>query len=355
MKRIFPAGLTCVTAIVALSLLSCASTGKKVSASVGAGAPKWIELPGAVYAYTDYIAQVGNASDKDSAELAAVQKIAALFGQDITSAGSASKRMEQAQKDGEVATVVSSSDLNQKIQQTVRQDNLIGIKIAETWLDSGRNTWYALAVLNRAEAAQIYTTMIDKNNATIKKLCATLKPVTIYTYANISFAKDIAEQNKRYINHLFVIMPETGRQKAAESITPEELSLQAHKLATEIPVYVQIENDRNKRIATAFEKTLSELGFNSTAGRNAPYTLTGSLYLAETTSAKKDVYYSEYLVQCNVRDISSQQNVCTWSLSGRDGSKTPENAENRALTSAARKIEEQFEVALLQSIKNLPQ
>ncbi len=355
MKRFLPVCFTCVTAVFVLSFFACATTGKNVSASVGASAPKWIELPSAVYAYSDYIAQVGTAVDKDSAELAAVQKIAALFGQTIVSGGTASKRMEQAQKNGEVATVTSSSDLNQKIRQSVQQENLIGIRIAETWFDTAHNTWYALAVLNREETAHIYVTMVDKNNAAIKKLCATLRPATIYTYANITFAKDIAEQNKGYLDRLFVIQPETGRKKAEETRTPEELTLQAHKLATEIPVYVQIENDKDKRIATAFEKTLSELGFNSTVAKDAPYTLTGSLLLTHTAPAAKDVFYAEYLVQCNVREVSSKQNVCTWSLSGRDGSKASENAENRALATAARKIEEQFAAALQQSVKNLPQ
>ena len=355
MKGIFPVSFTCLTAVFALFLLACASTGKNVSASVSSAAPKWIEIPGAVYAYTDYIAQVGTARDKDSAELGAVQKIAALFGQTLVSGGTASKRMEQAQKNGEVATVTSSSDLNQKIQQTVQQENLIGIKIAETWFDSVRNTWYALAVLNRSEAAQIYVTMLDKNNATIKKLCASLYPATIYTYANISFAKDISEQNRGYLERLYVIQPETGRKKAAETITPEELTVQAHKLAGEIPLFVQIENDRDRRIATAFEKTLSEQGFNSTAAKSAPYMLTGSLLLTHTAPAAKDVFYAEYLIQCNVREVASGRNVCTWSLSGRDGSKSSENAENRALITAARKIGEQFAAAFQQSIKNLPQ
>ena len=356
MKRFFPICFTCLTAIVTLSLAACASTGKNaVSASVGTFAPKWIELPSAVYAYSEYIAQVGSAADKESAELAAVQKIAALFGQNVQSASTASKRMEQAKKNGEVATLTSSSGLNQKIQRNIKQENLIGIKIAEVWQDAPHNTWYALAVLNRAETAQIYTSMLDKNNATIKKLCAQLTPATIYTYANISFAVDIAEQNKGYVERLFVIQPEVGQQKAAETITPEELKLKAHKIATKIPVHVYIENDKDKRIATAFEKTLSDMGFNSTTSKTAPYILTGSLLMTHTAPTAKDVFYTEYLVQCNVRDMESQQNVCTWSLTGRDGSKTAANAENRALITAARKIEEQFAVALDQSVKNLPQ
>ena len=355
MKRFVPLN-TAILIALSFVAVACASTGKHaVSASVANNAPKWIEMPAAVYPLDAYIAQVGSAGDKESAELAAVQKVAALFGQTIDSKSTASKRMEQAQKSGEVSTLESSSDLNQKIQRTVRQENLIGIKIAETWLDAAHGTWYALAVLNRAETAQIYCTMLDKNNATVKKLCAKLYPATIYSYANICFAVDIAELNKGMVERLFVISPQIGQQKAAETETPEELKGKAHKLATEIPVHVQIENDRNTRIATAFEKTLSSLGFNSTAAKNAPYTLVGSLLLNETASAVKDVFYTEYIIQCNLRDVSTQQNVCTWSLSGRDGSKTAANAENRALVSAARKIEEQFAAALDQSVKNLPQ
>lgn len=355
MKRFFPVGITAIV-VLSFSIVSCVSTGKNaVSASVGADAPKWIEIPAAIYPNNTYIAQVGSAEDKESAELAAVQKIAALFGQNIQSASTASQRMEQAQKSGEVATLETASGLNQKIQRTIQQENLIGIKIAETWKDTIHNTWYALAVLNREETAQIYCSMLDKNNATIKNLCSKLKPATMYAYANMCFAIDIAEINKGYIERLFVIDSETGQKKAAETITPEALKIKAQELATEIPVYVKIENDKDKRITTAFEKSLSQLGFNSTAAKNASYTLTGSLLLNTTAPAAKDVFYSEFLVQCNLRDVVSQQNMCTWSLSGRNGSKTAENAENRTLTGVARKIEEIFAQELKNSLGKLPQ
>ena len=130
--------------------------------------PTWVSVPKKVYNPEKYLSYVGKAKDKSQAELLAVEGIASVFEQDVASASVSSSRMEQASNEGKVA-IAKSQNFNSKIMRKVDVDSLVGIEIKEYWTDAEKNI-YVIAVLDKPKTSLLYSNMIEKNNAEIKKL-----------------------------------------------------------------------------------------------------------------------------------------------------------------------------------------
>ena len=92
--------------------------------------PEWITVPSSVYPSNLYFNGTGNGESREVAELEAVKNLSSVFGQTVKSNNVASKKMEQALSDGQIA-FSSSGNLQQNITSQIEAENLIGIEIAE--------------------------------------------------------------------------------------------------------------------------------------------------------------------------------------------------------------------------------
>ncbi len=128
------------------------------------------------YPSKTHFSAVGEGTSKDAAELKAVQGIAAIFGQDVTSV--------------------------------------------------------ALAVLDKAKATAMYTTMLSKNYREISALIdeASAKGASFDAFACLDFAVEIAKKNGGYLTRLTVINAEAA--KAAEN--PALSAVEVHKMQTPV-------------------------------------------------------------------------------------------------------------------------
>jgi hypothetical protein len=131
--------------------------------------PEWVTMPSSSYPADTYFSAAGEGTDRESAELKAVQSIASLFGQNIASVSTAKMLMEKTEKDEE-STSSQSKSVSQDILQNVNQDDVIGVAIKEYWFGSVHTAWYALAVLDKPKTASLYYSMIKKNNSQIESL-----------------------------------------------------------------------------------------------------------------------------------------------------------------------------------------
>ena len=66
-----------------------------------------------------------------------------------------------------ISTIIEEQNLNQHILVNVDQRNLIGIEIKECFLDEKKDTWYALAILDKNKASLIYEKEIENCYKTI--------------------------------------------------------------------------------------------------------------------------------------------------------------------------------------------
>jgi hypothetical protein len=327
--------------------------GQDSSGTDGAGAqnrpqPAWVSSPEAVYNQYDrnvYIVQVGSGADRSLAEKDALARMSAYFRQNIQGEQTGSTRYQEAIRNGVVDSYSENTTLTNTIRTSLELDTLVGTEIADYWFD-GRSVHYAVALMEKAKAAVIYADMIKANQELIRGLTTMTneEKYTLDGYARYQLAANIADVNSIYGSVLSLAgNGETG-------IAPDKLEkgaefrLEAANITKNIPIAVQVENDRSNRIASAFSQALGKAGFRT--GGNSPYVLNVQVFFTPVDLPNQQYKFVRYVVDANLTDTASGSILLPYNVNGREGHLNISEAENRAAATVERKIEAEYENAL---------
>jgi hypothetical protein len=160
---------------LALVFYACASSGIN-------NEPSWIRDPYAKYDKQANIAAVGSGSSREAAEKSATGNLVAIFGQSIQVDEKVSAFYQEAVKNGVTASWSENTAVDTVISTSAGMDSLIGAEIGDVWND-GKDTYYAVAVLNKAKASQIYSGMVKSNQAMLDVIITTA-PIVIANNPN---------------------------------------------------------------------------------------------------------------------------------------------------------------------------
>lgn len=328
--------------LTALFFASCGSTEK--TSSVNKNMPDWVTGPSAKYPSSAYLTGRGSAQDKRSAEIDAVNELCTIFGQKVTSATKSTKRMEMAQSKGLISSSDSAS-LDHEVLRQVNQDDIIAVEIPEYFESKKEGLWYALAVMPKEKATQIYSTMADKNlkevNSILSELKASSSPNTMQNYSRLDFAEEVAGITQKYIQRITVLNPAAG-EKYSSAVTPVQIHKIKMEMAEKIPVCVNVSDDLDGRVAKSFQEVMSDFGFNTTIGSNERYVINCNLHLNESTSSNEKTKFCEYAAECSFNDTFIGETLVPLEVTGREGSPTYQNAEIRAKQKIVTKVKSDF-------------
>jgi len=216
-------------------------------------------------------------------------------------------------------------------------DSLVGAEIGDTW-DDGKGTFSAVAVLNKAKAAQIYTGMIKTNQTMINNLIniPANQKNTLEGYSRYQFAAVVADINYSYGNLLSVIgSPVQGLAKG------DDYRLEAKNITKTIPVAIRVQNDKSNRIQGAFAKALSGIGFQS-GGSNSSYVLDVNVSSQPVTIQGNAYLFTRVEVTANLTDTSNGSVLLPYNFNTREGHTSQAEADNRAILAAERKIGDDY-------------
>ena len=346
-KLVFAALLLCGAAFSAN-----AASKKKESGKM----PDWTTNPGKSYPSSQYYTGVGQNVNKSQAELDAVTQIASIFGQNVQSTTVASSRMTQFIAADNTATNTNDSTISQSTKSKINQENLLGIEVKESYLDEKHNTWYVLAIMDKAKVTDIYNNMISRNAKEIDALrsqVATSKDkYTLDNFVRLDFARELALANDSYIKRLAVINPVAANK--LQLVLPSEIQKQARELAVKIPICINVTNDDDGRIAKAFAEVMSGEGFNTTSGSNERYVITCDVSYDESESSDHRTKFFSYTVVAGLKDTSIGEELIPLSFTGREGSTTVENARMRARNTIVNKIKQNFKVQFTKYLQQQP-
>lgn len=331
-----------ILAISFTFLVSCTSNSNlQKSAKLE---PKWLMNPRAVYDDSQYVSAVGSGLTKDLAEKSAFASLAAVFGQRIQGETTVNERYTEALRKGTI-TITEDSELSKTITTSVDMDFLVGAEIKDLWFD-GVKTYYAVAVMDKAKATILYSSLIDTNEQTITQLThvSQTEKNTLDSYARFDFARSIALANENFVTVLSVINPAAGMAKKGSLSSSATLKLDCVAIAQAIPIYVEITNDTDGRIASAFKTVLSSQGFKM-GDINSPYAVYGSLDLSPVVLPQNENKFSRYIVEAKLQDTYLEKLLVPFSIDGREGHASQEEANNRAIKKAAQRIEAEFGAA----------
>ncbi|MDR0554180.1 MAG: LPP20 family lipoprotein [Treponema sp.] len=325
-----------------LILSACAGTPAAQSPA-STQSPRWINNASTVYPEGEYIAAVGYGMDRGGADKSALGNLAAVFGQAVKGEITASYKYSEAVSGG-LIDMRERSEIDSAVKTSYNLETLVGAEIKERWFD-GKDTYYAVAVMDKNRGTLLYRELIQSNETLIQKLTGLpgAERDTFAAYARYELAGTIADANRVFSGVLSVLNPAAALLPDARS--GEEYRLIAREIAGAIPVQVKVENDRLGRVGAAFAAVFSAAGFK-TGGENSRYTLDVSFTLTEVAFSQNQNKYVRYTVDAQLRDTRTNQTLFPYNISDRVGHLTIQEAENRALRAVETQIGETFAAQL---------
>jgi hypothetical protein len=317
-----------------------ADGGVPAPAGSGFGRPLWIDSTDAVYNRNSYIAGVGTGKDRINAEQSAFAALSGIFRQSLQADQSISTSYQEAVKNGVTTGWTENTSVENAIKTSTAME-LVGAEIRDVW--DGDGTFYAVAVMEKAKTAQLYTQMVQDNLRILDSL-VDIPPGdrnSMDGLARFQFALAIAEANQIFSTVLSVIgapVPE-GIQH------PESYRLEASAIIKNIPVSVSVEGDQDGRIRGAFTSALSSAGFR-TGGNNSRYQLRARIGFSEVELPNQTNKFVRYNLEGNFIDASTAAILFPYSSVGREGHQILSEAKTRTVRAAENKIKEEYAQAL---------
>ena len=343
--------LCCLLVIQAGSMTFAAS---KKSSKKKAAMPEWVNQPAAVYPNASYISYVGSAADRNVSEINALQGLASVFGQSVKSDSTASSRMVQAKENGLVANS-NTQVFSQEVKRKVDLDSLIGVETKEFWLDEANSTWYAIAVLDKAKATDIYTEMIKKNASAIPiVLKGTESDLNSFDgFAAYDFAEDIALENENHLKKVSVINPAAVNDLKAYCPSSKEFHAKKMEIAKQVPICIQTANDDKGRFKEAFSQAIAETGFKGTFDNSARYVLIAKFEFERSDPSDKKTVRCRYNCESYIFDNKTSLQILPFTIKGRESHITYDEAMRKTETALISKIKKDYSKAFYDYIRSL--
>jgi len=352
-------GAGLVLIILCMSFSACIgapSSGQQVataspSEGVSTGPrPAWVNSVNSVYSVSQYVAVIGSASDQGLAERNALANLAAYFGQSIQADQSITNTYREAVRNGVTSSWSENTALDSTIRTSASMDTLVGAEIRGVWFDS-RGTYYAVAVLEKARAAEVYKDMIIANQNMIKNLTTMGQSErnSLEGYARYQFAAAVADINTSYGNLLRLLGATPPEGMASSGV----FRLEAQNITRAIPIGITVRNDRAGRIQSAFAKAITDLGFRSGAA-NSRYVLQVDITISPIESPNNSNKFARMELSANLTDnghVLQPYNFNPPLSEGHAGSLS--EAEIRVFIAAEQKINQEYKGILEEYLSKL--
>jgi hypothetical protein len=307
------------------------------------GKPEWLSSPYSVYDNNVYVAAVGSGANRVAAERGAFAALTAIFGQSIQAEFSNMTNYSEAALNGSIV-VSENNAVREAVKTSSAMDSLIGAEIAGVWQDNTDKYWYAIAILDKKKAAALYADLIRGNLRLIDEITTipAAENNSLEAFSRYQLAATIAGANELYGNLLSVLAGTSAGLDLTRMKNSAYYQLEARKIAQNIPIDVRVEGDSQNRIGNAFAVALGSIGFKS-GGSNNRYVLNAALSLTNANLPGNQFQFCRYNIDAYLLDTANGSKLVPYNISGREGHTAMNEAELRAINSAAKKIDTEYE------------
>ncbi|MDR1047486.1 MAG: LPP20 family lipoprotein [Treponema sp.] len=315
------------------------------------GEPLWVRTPDRVYDASQYVSAAGYGSDRTAAEKNALANLVSRFGQNIHADQRVVETYTEAARSGSLQSWSSGTDVKSTVSVSNSLDTLVGAEIKDHWFD-GKSTYHAVAALEKTVARESYGSLIKTNQDIIEGL-TTMRDAeknSLDAYSRYRLAAAIADINESYASVLSYVGAE-GSGVDLKTLRPgNEYRLAAAEITKNIPIYVNVSGDRNNRIKSAFSQVLSKQGFRTGQG-NSRYVLDVDCALEPAEYPGQTNKFVRYNIDANLADNGAV--LLPWNIRDRSGHVSVEQAENRAISAAEKKIGDSYGEELTRYLSSL--
>ncbi|MDR1073325.1 MAG: LPP20 family lipoprotein [Treponema sp.] len=319
------------------------SGGRQASASATAGAkPQWVDSADPVY--VAYITRSGSGASQDQADQRAFSELVAYFRQSIQSETTLASSYSEARAGNSVRTE-SSVRMEEAIRISSQLDALEGAIIAARWYD-GKNTYYSLATMDKAETIRIYMELVNANVNAINNLLnmTSTEKESFDGYLRYQQAATLADQTQAYASVLSVAGDKSnirGSLKTGFEYRNEARTTVIPKIPIGVivnPATPNVNAIRAGDIEAAFSSAITKIGFQGGTARSR-YVITVDVALEEISYPNNPIKFSRLSLNAALRDTQTGNRLIAYSFPPlREGHTTLAEAENWCVRTAVTKI-----------------
>lgn len=286
------------------------------------------------YPQSEYFFSLGHGASLSNAESSAKLGICQSLGETI------SGEQKTFQSDSSLGKQESSLSIN--INETVLFQHITGIEIKETWQEKNGD-WFAVAVLNKKKAGDYYSSLAKEQGQKIQSLITKAKfSVPSLESAELADqAYKMALENQYNLNLLSAIDRFQFQKLSMPYISTANLALTAKEIASSVKVSVYVDGDKNEILKNALESALLKKGM-SVVSQGESFRIQGTFSYEQVTSLDSANVFVRYNFASPVIEIASGSVVKPFTLQGREGHVSKEEAVNRCITRICQKIKEEF-------------
>jgi hypothetical protein len=312
------------------------------TANPNRGEPVWVASPESAYPRNGYVAATGFGNNRANAEKNALAALISIFGQSIQAELKILSDYRESISNGRT-DVRQSETVSNAIKTFSSLDSLLGAEIRDTWFDSARATYYAVAVMEKAKTTTLYADTIRSNERIINDLIniAALGKNTLEAYSRYQFAARIADTNRVYANILTYAGDTASGINPATMKKGDDYRLEALNITRNIPIGVNVANDSQSRISGAFRGILTDVGFRS-GGNTSRYILKISVSLEPVDIPGQTNKFSRCVIDANLMDMNDDTILLPWNFNLRSGHLNQSEADNRAIRDSEAKIKAEY-------------
>lgn len=311
--------------------------------------PEWVKSPQKAFPSSQFLSAVGMGKNTAEAENSAIASIGKIIKQNVSS------KVVTTEKDAVSSSgfSASSSTLDEIIETYSVVDALVGVKIHEFWwADDGYV--YALAYLNKAEAAQYYTRKINDNEKLISEtlMFADARKGSFDSFAAVQKAVRAAEENNQYLDILNAVQPSAYRAIMLSYGSEGRVREAAYEAAKNISIDVQVKGTEDARISSALTLMLSSYGFKTRIADGktiAPYIIEAEVEFMDVPSERNK--YVRYIFNAALKEVSTGKILLPYSENKREGHTSASEAQQKALRTLEKSIVENYAQAFIEYLQ----
>jgi len=325
-----------------LVVISCAGFGSSGNTAgsyiFSADAPVWVVSVSAEFPQERYVAATGFASSREMAQENALAALTAFFGQTVQVDTVVASSYQQAITNGVMDGWLDTVEMRSSVRTFALADELFGVEIRDVWLDS-RGIYYAVAVMEKARAIPLYNELITANNNVINNLL-NMTPNEKYSLNGViryRFAAAVADINASYRDIVVLL----GDRSSNAIATGDLFRLEAQNIIREIPIGINVSNDRHERIYNAFARNFAAHGFEAATG-DVRYVFNVNVNLTPVDLPANPNPFVRLEIAANLYDTTLGLVLLPYTFNTREGAINRSEAENRSILAAERNINEEF-------------
>ena len=301
--------------------------------------PDWIDRESGRWPREMYVTGVGSADERAVAEDRARADLARVFTSHVSSALNATAseddiRTDRGNAHSERITVVDET-------RSTTDKVLEGVEIAEVWLDPASRQTYALAVLDRQQAAARIEAKLDEMAQTAKPLRARLGAADKVLALNAALRLLRLERDRRAVeNELQIVLPSRERKPSTED--------GARELLSRVSVRVTVAGDDQDVVRGGLAKALGMVGL-SLAATAEPDLVGEASVVRESLGLRDGWYWSRASVALVLKDAASSRTLLQLTETARDASRAEGESDRRVLGKVSERLRSAVAAALVAS------